>query len=264
VQFAWTLQRRVVDQSTWLWAIAKLYSTINQWVTRWCIYSALEKDNVLRTYLANFWRSVQFQRSMWQVSPVSLPTLRWVSFGKTFSYASQKSLKVWHARYCSGILCHKRLYVSALRSPITNATIWRVRRQMAVHNQYLAVFMKTNDQTSSNSSTSSLSAGNKLSLTVGCSLTFFWAPFSKCCARHETYEQFHAYSVVHDRQIKSDLSPPGYAGFVDTWLPTYDNPCTKTVDYLRYSCHSWQHLSCHTQDSEKLPLWLSCHFYIII
>jgi len=150
-----------------------LYSTINQRVTRWSMYSALEKDNVLRTYLDNFWRRVQFQRSMWQVSPVSLPTLRWVSLGKTFSYASQKSLKVWQARYCFGILCHKRLHVSALRSPIAKATIWRVRRQIAVHNQHLAVLIKTNDQTSSNSSTSLLSAGSKLSLTVGCSFTFF-------------------------------------------------------------------------------------------
>ena len=237
---------------------------MNQRVTRWCIYSTLEKDNVLRTYLANFWRSVQFQRSMWQVSPVSLPTLRWVSFGKTFSYASQKSLKVWHTRYCFGILCHKRLHVSALRSPITKATIWRVRRQRAVHNQYLAVLMKTNDQISSNSSTSSLSAGSKLSLTVGCSFTFFWASSSKYCAKHETYEQFRAYSFVHDRQIESDLSLPDYAGFVDTWLPTYDNRYIRTADYLRYFCHSWPHLRFRTQDSEKLRLCLSCHFYIII
>ena len=190
-------KKRVVGQSIWLWVIAKLYSTMNQRVTRWCIYSTLEKDNVLRTYRASFWRSVQFQRSMWQVSPVSLPTLRWVSFGKTFSYASQKSLKVWHARYCFGIFRHKRLHVSALRSPITNATIWRVRRQIAVHNQYLSVLMNTNDQTSSNSSTSSLSAGNKLSLTVGCSLTFFSAFSSRCCAKYETDVLFHAYWAVH-------------------------------------------------------------------
>jgi len=217
---------------------------MNQRVTRWCIYSTLEKDNVLRTYRASFWRSVQFQRSMWQVSPVSLPTLRWVSFGKTFSYASQKSLKVWHARYCFGIFCHKRLHVSALRSPITNATIWRVRRQMAVHNQYLSVLMKTNDQTSSNSSTSSFSAGNKLSLTVGCSLTFFWAVSSKCHVRYETSELFRAYLVVHGKQIEFDLSLPGCADFVDAWLLTCGNLCIRTVDCLRYSCHSWQHSCC--------------------
>lgn len=30
------------------------------------------------------------------------------------------------------------------------------------------------------------------------------------------FEQFRAYWVVHDRQIKSALALPDYAGFVDT------------------------------------------------
>ena len=254
----------VVVQNTWLLVIAKLYSTMNQRVTRWCIYTALEKDKALRTYLANFWRKVQFQRSMWLVCPLSLPTLRWVSLGKTFWYASQKSLNVWDCRYSSGILFHKSRQVSALWSPITKATIWRVRRHRAVQSQYLAVLMNTNDQTSSNSSTSSACAGNKLCLTVGWSLTFFWASSSKCCAKYDTFEPCRAYSVVRDRQPKFDRSLSGSVGFVDTWPLIYGNPCTRTVGCLRCFCHSWPHLCSCIWDTESLLFCWSCPFYTII
>ncbi len=59
------------------------------------------------------------------------------------------------------------------------ATIWHVLRHKAAHNQDLAVLTKTNDQTSSNSRISPLSAGNKLSFTVGCSLAFFEHGFQR-------------------------------------------------------------------------------------
>ena len=71
----------------------KLYIIMNHFVIRSCQRSRFENDKVLRTYRATRCRSVLFHRSRGAVSPVSLPTHRWVSTGKTAAYACQKSLK---------------------------------------------------------------------------------------------------------------------------------------------------------------------------
>ncbi len=54
-----------------------------------------------------------------------------------------------------------------LRSPIAKATIWRVRRHIAVHNHRAWSFLRTQLQISSSSSTSSGIAGRRVSLTSG-------------------------------------------------------------------------------------------------
>jgi hypothetical protein len=93
--------------------------------------SRFENDKVLRTDRPTRCRSVLFQRSTCAVSPVSLPTQRCVSTGNTTAYASQKSLKLAHCRYGAGILRHRRRQVRSLRSPMTKARTWRVRRHTA-------------------------------------------------------------------------------------------------------------------------------------
>src|SRR4051794_16527005 len=51
--------------------------------------------------------------------------------------------------------CHSRKQVALLRSPIAKATIWRVRRHIAVHNHRAWSFLRTKLHISSSSSTSS-------------------------------------------------------------------------------------------------------------
>ena len=54
-----------------------------------------------------------------------------------------------------------------LRSPITKATSWRVRRHMTVHSQRLLTRLRTKLQASSNSSTSSGRAGASVDMRGG-------------------------------------------------------------------------------------------------
>ena len=132
-----------------------------------CISSDFEKDKVLRTNRQIRWRRVLFQRSTWQVSPVSFPTDWCLPVSITVEYVSQKSLNDLHQRYFLGINSQNFRQVSAVRSPMKNETIWRVLRHKAIQTHRLRAFEYTKDHNSSSSSTSSLLCRKKRRHDVG-------------------------------------------------------------------------------------------------
>jgi hypothetical protein len=79
---------------------------------------------------------------------------------------------------------------------------------------------------------SSLCAGKRLSLTLGCSATFFEAGFSKRCAKYDTDEPLRAYSVVRDRPIRFALSLLHCVDVLDTSQPI----CRSFYTKLLVSC----------------------------
>src|SRR5215475_6079493 len=72
---------------------------------------------------------------------------------------------------------HNLRQVCALRSPMTKATTWRVARAKAIQTQRLLTRLKTNDQSSSNSSAVALgscgSGATSISLKGGSVASFF-------------------------------------------------------------------------------------------
>ena len=83
-------------------------------------------------------------------------------------------------------MCSHRLRaVASLRSPITNATIWRVRRPITVHSQRVFRCSRTHDHMSSTSSTSSGSAGRSVSASCGLPLSFVEPGSQRCAADTE-------------------------------------------------------------------------------
>ncbi len=65
------------------------------------------------------------------------------------------------------ISCYVSRHVALLQSPMTNATIWRVRRHSAVHNHRAPAFFSTKLHISSSSRTSSADAGRSVSSPSG-------------------------------------------------------------------------------------------------
>lgn len=99
--------------------------------------------------------------------------------------------------YSSGIHAHSLRHVFSLRSPITNATTWRVRRHKAIHSQRLFTFFRTNDHSSSSSSRSSGSTGSNVSFTDGLVAAFF-EPSSQSRAAHpkDTLNSAHTCTLI--------------------------------------------------------------------
>lgn len=95
------------------------------------------------------------------------------------------------------------LQVSALRSPITKATIWRVRRQRTIQIQRLFLRKRTNDHNSSNSSTSSGCVGKSVSFKFGCELTFFAANLLVCSEKFRRAWKCHACLVFPCKRPES-------------------------------------------------------------
>ena len=72
-----------------------------------------------------------------------------------------------------GSRCHSRRHVRALRSPITKARTWRVRRHKTTQRHRFQARFRTHDQSSSSSSTSSGIAGTSVAFSNGRVWTFF-------------------------------------------------------------------------------------------
>lgn len=139
---------------------------------RSCALRFLLNERVFRTRLAQCWRNVLFNRSIWAVSPESLPTGCSRFEGKTFAELFQKSLES-RARFRSsgGSDGHIARHVSSDRSPNASPTIRRVCRSNAGQIQTLWSFEPTYDQRSSNSRMGRSRNGVMVSASGG--ITFF-------------------------------------------------------------------------------------------
>ena len=82
---------------------------------------------------------------------------------------------------------------------ITKATTWRVRRHRATHSQRLWPRRPTQDQTSSNSSWSSVRAGTSVAARLTAAAAFFRANWLKFAAAPQRCVRCRAYWGVHSR-----------------------------------------------------------------
>ena len=106
---------------------------MNQWTTPLCQAASFKKESVFRVILPSRCRKVLFLRSLWAVSPDSLPTLGWGVAGKDAGIRPPKVAECPASTIGFGILSQSVLQVASLRSPLTKPTICRVLRHKAVH-----------------------------------------------------------------------------------------------------------------------------------
>ncbi len=139
-------------------------------------------------------------------------------------YACQKSVEQCPHRYASGRVFHSSRHVSSLRSPMARATTCRVLRQRAIQIHALFAFFKTNDHSSSHSS--SVASGSfasglmSVSLKGGNTASFFLAilppmsvklqRFAQCLANYSALQRLAIFLPCVPLNIHEVLGFPGY------------------------------------------------------
>jgi len=152
---------------------------------------------------------------------------------------------------------HSFWQVFALRSPITKATIWRVRRQSTIQIQRLFLRKRTNDHNSSSSSTSSSCAGKSVSFKFGCDLTFFEANLQGYFEKSHKAWKYLAYSVFLDKLQEYALSGLLYNCFSDWEHRIYDSLYKSIAGSRSGSCHFSSSCCYRNGDRRRFSLQLS-------
>jgi len=144
--------------------------------------------------------------------------------------------------------------VFALRSPITKAMIWRVRRQRTIQTQRLFLRKRTNDHNSSNSRTSSSCAGKSVFFNVGCDFTFFEASLPAYREKSHKFWICLAYLVFLDKRQGYVLSGLLCNCFSDWERLISCNLCRNIADCRSGSCHFWSSYCRRNLDKGKSSL----------